>query len=253
MQHTRLIAIDDIYLSSSYTSCQGKPNPAPAAAQIAWLRTQLAAARRLHQQVWLIGHLPPGVDLYNTVMGARDVCATHTPIAFLSSPALDDALLSGGGILRLALFAHTHMDEMRLLQSPGDPTRDIPIKLVPSISPVNGNAPSFLVARVSPATATLIDYTAFTASNRTGIDTSWTREYSYSAAYHLPAFDGPSLERLMAKFQADPQASTPESQIYIRSYFAGLGSTLTPLWPAYACVLTHLTPESYASCLCHNK
>jgi hypothetical protein len=85
--HTRLIVLDDIFLSAKYATCSGKPDPAPAAAQLAWLDAQLAAARQHNERVWVMGHIPPGVDLYATAASsptlrrrqAADVPRLRTP------------------------------------------------------------------------------------------------------------------------------------------------------------------------------
>ncbi len=66
MQHTRLIVVNDIFLAPKYTSCANKPDEAPGTAQIQWLTKQLNEARRLHQRVWVMGHIPPGVNPYAT-------------------------------------------------------------------------------------------------------------------------------------------------------------------------------------------
>jgi len=81
---------------------------------------------------------------------------------------------------------------MHLLTSSSDakPGEGVPLKIVASITPINGNRPTFTLARVNPATATLADYTVFEASNLTGIATAWSAEYTYSSAYHQPAFNG---------------------------------------------------------------
>ncbi len=260
MQNTRLVAFNDVYLSSKYVPCPtavhtSTPSATPAAAmpaqQLAWLRAQIEDARRRGQQVWVLGHIPPGVDLYSTVAQARDVCNGQRPEMFLSSADLDNTLLAGSGVIRLALFAHTHMDEMRLLQSGAE---EVPIKLIPSISPVNGNAPSFTTARVDPATATLVDYTVYTASNHTGIAATWSREYNYAETYHQPDFSAAALHQLFTGLRADRNASTSASRAYLGNYFAGdkRGLQLAFVWPAYTCTLTHTSAQSFSACLCPN-
>lgn len=257
MLDTRIIVLNDLFLVPRYRSCAGADNPAPAATEIAWLGHQLAQAEQDGQNVWVIGHIPPGVDPYSTVKEFRNVCGGQSPVMFLSSTKIDDLLMQYSDIVRLGLFAHTHMDEMRLLAPPGaataaSATNAVPLKLVSSISPVDGNNPSFTVAQVDPVTAALRDYDVFVASNQTGIGTTWSEEYDYAAAYHEPAFSAAAVGDLIAQFQRDPKADTGLSQQYIRSYFKGDASrALTPFWPQYACALNNTTAQSYAACVCH--
>ena len=267
--HTRLIVLDDLFLSATYATCSGKPDPAPAAAQIAWLTAQLAAARQHNERVWVMGHIPPGVNLYATARKFTNVCAGGKPQMFLGSEALAETLAANADIIRLALFGHTHSDEMRLLTPEPDAgapqlalsqpkglaseisAEGVPVKVVASITPVNGNRPSFTLAKIDPATATLVDYTVVMASNLTGVATTWSPEYTYSTAYHQTAFDSAALSSLISGFQADPSAKSPASQAYLGSYFPGDTSPILQLaWPQYTCSLNHDSAASFAGCVC---
>ncbi len=113
--HTRLLVLDDLFFSANYSTCSGQPDHAPAAAQLAWLAEQLSAARQHNERVWVMGHIPPGVDLYSTARNSANVCAGARPQMFLASESLAELLARNADVVRLALFGHTHADEMRLL------------------------------------------------------------------------------------------------------------------------------------------
>jgi sphingomyelin phosphodiesterase acid-like 3 len=272
--HTRILVLDDLFSSVNYATCGGGHDPAPAAAELAWLETQLAAARQHKEQVWVMGHIPPGVDLYSTARKLTNVCMGGQPQMFLGSESLAEILARNSDIVRLALFGHTHSDEMRLLtpsrdglagteETPAAPdgkrppapiSGGVPLKIVASITPVNGNRPTFTLATIDPSTATLVDYTVVMASNLTGIDTAWSPEYTYSTSYHRPAFDPASLSTLVTGFQADPTGQTPASQAYLRNYFPGDASSLIKFaWPQYACSLNHDSAADFTGCVCAAK
>jgi sphingomyelin phosphodiesterase acid-like 3 len=269
--HTRIIVLDDLFSSVKYVTCGGKPDPAPATAELAWLEGQLAAARQHKERVWVMGHIPPGVDLYSTARKLTNVCMGGQPQMFLGSESLAEILARNSDIVRLALFGHTHSDEMRLLTPSNDglagteatpaPAEGkkvsvpmpggVPLKIVSSITPVNGNRPTFTLASIDPSTATLVDYTVMMASNLTGIDTTWSPEYTYSTTYHQPAFDSASLGTLMTGFQADSTAQTSASQAYLRNYFPGDASSVIKFaWPQYACSLDHDSAADFTGCVC---
>jgi sphingomyelin phosphodiesterase acid-like 3 len=269
--HTRILVLDDLFSSVKYVTCGGKPDPAPAAAELAWLEAQLAAARQHKEHVWVMGHIPPGVDLYSTARKLTNVCMGGQPQMFLGSESLAEILARNRDIVRLALFGHTHSDEMRLLTPSQDAlagteatpaaaegkkvsvsvSGGVPLKIVSSITPVNGNRPTFTLASIDPSTATLVDYTVMMASNLTGIDTTWSPEYTYSATYHQPAFDSASLGTLMTGFQADSTAQTPASEAYLRNYFPGDASAVIKFaWPQYACSLDHDSAADFTGCVC---
>jgi sphingomyelin phosphodiesterase acid-like 3 len=248
-RHARIIAIDDLFESRRYAGCTGKPSPTPATDQIAWLRSQLDAARASGDKAWVVGHIPPGIDPYSTIAHMRNVCSGQPPEMFLSSTALPDALSTYGDVLSLAIFAHTHMDEMRVLAPSTGGHGPVAIKMIPSISPINGNLPSFTIATVDPATAVLRDYRVIASSDSRG--TAWSQEYDFAAAYSKPDYSSATAANLISTFHADPTASTPSSEAYIRYYFVRNATLpIKVFWPQYTCALGNYTVESYRACVC---
>lgn len=252
MSNTRLIVLDDIFMSQKYATCGGQKNAAATAEQMAWLQSELADARRNHQRVWVMGHIPPGVDIYSTFRQMRNVCSNEKPVMFLASDELGDTLVENADVIRLGLFAHTHMDELRLLESDGSTKGGaVAIKMVSSISPVNGNSPSFTVAKIDTASATLADYQVFAASNLTGGDASWSKEYDYAQTYRKTAFTAATVKTLIGEFRDDPDAKTDASRAYIDNFFVGDHSSLIkPLWTEYVCALSHYKVEEFDRCVC---
>jgi sphingomyelin phosphodiesterase acid-like 3 len=215
----------------------------------------LDAARKDHVNVWVMGHIPPGVDPYSTISGLKDVCGGAKPTIFLSSDALGETLSKYGDVIRLAIFGHTHMDELRLIVpeqgKDGAAGQAVPLKMVPSISPVDGNLPSFVVAQAETATGTLQDYRVIAASNDTGVDTKWAETYDYGKTYQQPDLSARAVGDLIAGFHADALAETAASNAYLKNYFVRDASLALKLfWPQYVCALENRTPETYRTCLC---
>lgn len=255
LENTRLLIVDDTFMSRKYTSCSGKADTGGADAQIAWLRAQLAEARQSKRYVWVMGHIPPGIDPYSTAVKMRNVCGGSAPEMFLSSDELPELLAGYGDVIQLVLFAHTHMDEMRILK-PEDPaassaSQGVAVKLVPSISPINGNAPSFTVAAIEPMTAALTNYRVFVASAPTGADTVWSQEYDYAKTYHETGFSPATLSSLVTGFRTDSAATTDASEAYLRNYFVRDRSLeLKLFWSPYVCALSNYETASYRDCVC---
>jgi sphingomyelin phosphodiesterase acid-like 3 len=252
MQRTRLIVVNDLFLASTYKSCANTPNDAPAKAQMQWLQQQMDAARRLHQRVWVMGHIPPGVNPFATAKKSPlKICAPAGtadagPAMFMVDESLGDTLVKNADIIKLAIFGHTHSDEMKLL---GAGENSVAVKIVPSITPVYGNNPAFLVAQVDPATATMTDYTAFAAPDAAG--SSWTKEYTFSETYGHTGFTPATLSALMDGFSADPGMTTPQSQAYLRFYASKPLPALSPLfWVASVCGMTNEHAADFANCIC---
>ncbi|MGO9318811.1 MAG: metallophosphoesterase [Terracidiphilus sp.] len=254
IENARLLVLNDIFMSRNYATCAGKADLTAADAQLVWLRQQLAEARANKQKIWVMGHIPPGVDLHSTVTKMVDVCGGKSPIMFLSSEKMADVLIEFSDVVELAIFAHTHMDELRLLKDDGQtPTsgKSVAVKMVSSISPINGNHPSITLAQIDPSSAALVDYKVIAASNQTGINAVWVEEYDFARSYHEAAFSSSSVSKLITGFAADPGAITPASQNYIEDFSVGYATPLLRLaWPQYVCTLSNHTQQSFKTCVC---
>lgn len=266
--HTRILVLDDVYQMATYKTCAAQADPstppdrasaqAGEEAQLAWLTTQLKQLRRLHQQAWVLAHVPPGVNVWsNYNQNHPDICTGAPPTVFLADDKLATLLAANADIIRLALFGHSHTDEFRLLKPSDASTADtpgVPVKILPSISPVFAELPSFTLATIDAHTATLRDYSVILASNATGIGTTWAKSYTFSDTYHQPALDSVSLTQLTGEFHLDPTAAKPESQAYqneYRHYFTDDHSNrIASYWVAAACAIDHISASSFTGCAC---
>jgi sphingomyelin phosphodiesterase acid-like 3 len=247
LHKTRLLVLNDIYLSDKYKTCAGKDDQAGADAELAWLDRELGEAKARGEVAWVMGHIPPGVDVYSAFSKGQDVCAGAKVRMFLGSDRLSEVLVKHADVVRLGIFAHTHSDEVRVLGG------KIPVKVVASISPVNGNRPTFTLAQVDTGSAALVEYSVFEASNSTGKDTTWTEEYSYRKAFGEHDFTARSVEDLVKQFQADPSGAKPVSRAY-ESYFSpGMLPVVSLVWPQYGCALDHTTDDGFKACVCSAK
>jgi sphingomyelin phosphodiesterase acid-like 3 len=123
--------------------------------------------------------------------------------------------------------------------------------MVPSISPIHENHPSFTVAQIDPSSAELVDYKIFAASNLTGVGAAWTEEYDFARSYHEAEFTASSVSQLIAGFASDPSAKTQASQNYIVDFSVGYASPLLRLaWPQYVCTLSNHTQQAFKACVC---
>jgi len=252
MQNTRLLVLDDIYMMSKFADCEADESDQKGAQeQMAWLTSALDSARQKGERVWVLGHVPPAINPKAALANAATLCTGGEVEGYLSSDALANALTSHADVVKLALFGHTHMDELHLLGS-GD--AGVPMKVVASISPVSGNIPSFTVSKVAPSSAMLIDYTVFEASNTTGVDTTWPKEYSFKETYGEDAFSAKTLADLIGHLRADSFGTGQESLAYQTHFFKGHSPIpLGPFWEGYVCSLDHGTGVGFRTCVCGGK
>lgn len=243
--------VDDLFVSRKYAACSGKPNPTAGNQLVGWLNRQIEAARQTHRPLWVMGHIPTGVDPFSTVAKMRNICGGEKPEMFLSSNDLAASMAGAGDVIPLAVFAHTHMDEMRLLAPDEEHAARGPVamKMVPSISPINGNHPSFTLAQMDAQTGVLKDYRVVASSDNLG--SSWATSYDYRKSYGRQDFSAASATRLINELEADPTAEGVVSRVYLQSYYMRNAAELLKLfWPQYVCSLAHPTAEGYRSCVC---
>jgi sphingomyelin phosphodiesterase acid-like 3 len=258
--NTRLIVLQDIFESKQYTTCKGKSSDAEAKQQVAWLTSQLKDAKAKGEHVWVMAHIPPGINAYSTANKGNICTDGDKPTVFLSSEALGDAFTNYTSTISLILLGHTHMDEMRLYSSTSGA---IPARLTPSITPVDGNNPSFTVGTVDPKKAELLDYTVYAADNQTGIGTTWSLEYDFGKTYGLSSFSSKSVATLTNALIADKAGSSKAAQAYQSFYFIAPSQGLltavakqvawSAMWPMYPCSMTEFHKKDYIACTCPAK
>jgi len=225
------VAIDDVFWSAKYDNACGSPNQDPALDQANWLIRAMQALPRGHR-AWLATHIPPGIDVYATLSGGG------APVPLLSAGG-QAALLGALDTARVTelLFGHLHTSTYRL----GHGT---PMLGVPSISPIFGNNPAFLVASVGPR-GVISDYTAY-ALDLARPGSAFVREYGFRDTYGLPAFDLASLQRLGPLLASDARLRRAYGEFYVSG---GEDPITEAQYPAYACGTTAFDPAAFTACL----
>jgi sphingomyelin phosphodiesterase acid-like 3 len=226
-----VVSVDDVFWTAGYENACGSAAEDPGAAQARWLR---GAVRRLptDDRALVVTHVPPGVDSFATLEGPGPA----VPLLTGQGQAALLGALRGADVPAL-LFGHLHMSTYRI----GSGT---PMLGVPSISPIFGNDPAFLTARVS-RDGVISDFTAH-AFDLGRPHPHWRREYSFDHAYGLPAFDLDSLTRLQARLATD----TAMRHAYEHRYVSGGKYAITEAqYPAYACGSIALEVKAFEACL----
>ncbi len=254
MHHTRVVVLDDIFLSSTYRGCDGTPHPEHAEALLTWLERTLSAARTHGEQVWVLTHIPPGVNVYNTFLHSANICGGGTPAMFLSSERIAEVLTRYATTVRLVVAGHTHVDEMHVIGEDYGPEQRVAIKSVPSITPLSGNGPAFLTATVDPLSARLMDYKLQQANAESGPHIAWHESYDYAAAYSEKVFDPAAVSQLIQRFDSTDGADAGVVTHYQQHYTTGLKRmALQAVWPQYVCSMHHDTAKGFAGCSCPAK
>jgi hypothetical protein len=121
-----------------------------------------ALLERPADRKWVIAHIPPGIDAYSTTLARElvvvpflDQAPRQQSLRLLSAPRSHVALV---------LAAHTHKFAYRIAGEEG--ANPVAMLLIPSISPIFRNSPSFLTVNVrSDGVITNADDHAFIPSS----------------------------------------------------------------------------------------
>jgi sphingomyelin phosphodiesterase acid-like 3 len=258
----RIISLNSIFLSQKYqalSSAQGcKPVTSTAAADLmAWLDRELATAAQAHQKVWLMFHIPPGIDGYATAMNRKPpmsgaaiesvgACSQSiVPMWKVEWTAEFDALLTKYRNTVVAAFAaHTHSDDFRVVGKEF-------VLMNPAISPVYSQNPGFRVVTYRPD-GTLADHSTYYLTNLPAANSKkkgrWKREYQFTRQWKSKTLDTASLSRLYDEVVASEQVRANWLNLYAVSGPALEGEK--PIVRALYCAVEGLSVESYSQCYC---
>jgi len=254
--NTRLLGLYTQPWAQECTSGCGPDGGGIGPAELQWLAGQLDDAKKSGQKVWLLGHIPPGIDANTTAskISKGATCeAAVTPFWSDTYSSQLYALFSQyKGVIDFGIFAHEHYDDLRLVN---DPSGNLlfGLKLPPSITPLHNN-PAFMAFQYDPdrgvITDTTTSYLTNLASSPTASTAIWGQEYDFDATYGQTAFDSQSVAAAVAQIQAQPAAQQSYTEYYPTLYPAGnVAGGLTP-FVRWGCAMSAITVADYTSCAC---
>ena len=113
-------------------------HPDTAALMLKWVKSSLASANG--KNVWIVMHIPPGVNGYN----GQDFWRKEYARDFVNT------LAKYSSTVRFVICSHVHFDDFKVIYSKGKKPLPVSfIRLVPSVCSNHGNYPSFEIARLN--------------------------------------------------------------------------------------------------------
>jgi hypothetical protein len=214
----RVVSLNTNYLSAHF-ACQCCPRPWDPGAALDWLEAELAAARRGGERVWLLMHIPAGVNAWSTAAGITG--GRLGKVALHLAEPWNRRLLAVLGRHAQSLAAvfcgHTHMDSFKVLAPAGAPGAYL--HLAPALNSLFGGNPAFQVLELEPERFGVADYAtwyldlaaagagedggAWAPAHPEGRD-PWRREYGFAAAFG-EAYGAAGLAALHRRLLAEPE------------------------------------------------
>ena len=239
--NAQAIVLNDVFWSANYKNACGDPKADPGGDELGWLQaTQTAMPSGT--PVWIIAHIPPGVDVFSTLHATSG----SSPVMFLADRFNSEFLtsLDSRSAVVMSIAAHTHMNGFRII-GPDASTPRAPMLVVPSVSPSLGNAPSFTVVDVDASVAWVVDQQVYILSKIKDA-WMWHREYDFDSVYGRGAIDAAHLSSVQQAIFGDERVRRRFEEYYQSG--DGIAPITDTTWRAYWCADVALTGTAYTAC-----
>jgi len=236
MPHTRIIGLNTIFLSANYDNACGEEGVDYGAQTLTWLRRRLEAAKAKHDRVWLLYHIPPGINVYSTTSGGSACPAPVLMWKTQYTKRFNALMKKYSSTVVTSLAGHTHMDDFRLVDN-------LYIHITPAVSPMFSNNPTYESITYAPSTGAITDYTVYNLQlGNTPL--AWNTEYTFSTAY-----DHRSFAAVHDAIGADPATRALYMQYYTSSN--AKSTTITDAnWFGYWCGTGSANANAFTTCYC---
>jgi hypothetical protein len=239
LAQSRIIGLNTVFFSTNY-ALTGQNNPGDD--ELIWLKKQLAAAEKAKEKVWLLLHIPPGVNVFTT---QRNSTSEKVNITMHWKNSYNEKFLE---LVRryhatiTVLFAgHIHMDDFRLIYSDDKNNKPLAfIHIIPSVAPCFGNNPAFQRIRFNVRSGALTESITYNA-NLKDTNPDFKEAYVFTSTYKsMPDLTG--LQHLYPSLLND----TVRLNNYIVHYSGSSTATgIQNYWQWYWCGIGNLTPEEF--------
>lgn len=247
---TLVVILNDVLWSERYVDACGGDDAAAGRAQMDWLSALLDAQAAAGGRVWLVHHIPWGIDPYATEHAKGETCRARV-VPLLKDPFAEEfvALVrQHAGLIDVSLSGHVHTDDYRLLLD--DAGRPLEAdKVIPAISPVYGQNPAFQVFTYDRDIGMPTDFAAIQLRNLPDLgpaDAEWVRAYVFSEAYGVPGYSPDAVATLWNGLGQGGRIR----DAYVENYNSGHRALASADLDGYACAIGHLDRGGYSACYC---
>ncbi len=252
MKRHRIVVLNDAYWSNRYDNACGRITQTPALDQLAALENILADCRSAGEKVWLLLHIPAGIDNYASSAKAQ---GQHgRPVTFWQQTLTSRfAQLAEryAPTVQIIFAGHTHMDDFRIIRLNGE--ESLLMKIAPSISPIFGTNPCYQTYQYDGSTGRIENYqSVFLPLNdthgRTGADgrARWELEYDFGKIYRWPELNAATVEKLAEQIRTGAITRHRYGEFYDSGGPTRFDAATIN---AYRCAILNTTPAHYRKCV----
>jgi sphingomyelin phosphodiesterase acid-like 3 len=242
LNHSQIIVLNSVFWSAKYENACGSAQETPGDDELRWA-ARLLDHPPVAERTWVMTHIPPGIDEYSTLM------LLGHPISLYRADAQQRLLtILDNPRAHVTTMIAGHLHQFAFRQSNAEHEENVPILVAGSISPVYGNAPSFLAIQIAPETMRIADFTSYSFGASNVGPPVWRKDYDFNATYDENGFTPASLADLHRR-----ELTTSGLRTKIAQHAAASDmplATINPgIWRASWCAQTELTPQTFTNCM----
>jgi len=235
----------------------GPNNAQPGLDHLKWIENELTNAREKNMKVWMIQHIPPGINTYPSALKVPE-CVGDTQYFFTAdfNQKYVQMIQDYSDVIATNMAGHYHKDDFRLILDAKGQEAVSYMHILPSISPIYNNNPGFEIVDYDAETGMLKDYTVHyvsVAAPAPQLDkVTWEQEYRFSEVYGATEISTKSLADIHKRLETDVELQKK----YMLYYPVSDESTyLTDIKKFYAfwCSMNQMTTKGFAECSCAKR
>jgi hypothetical protein len=263
----RILSLNTVFFSNNYHStsfrqdCAAVPSNAPTDL-MGWLESNLAKAKEANETVWLMFHIPPGIDGYMTTQRRVAASEATAPSANIScgdtivpmwaptwTEQFDNLLEKFQGTVLASFAGHTHNDDLRLVNTMG--VKKALVLVDPAVSPVYDQNPAFRIVTFS-SDGSLTDQSTYYLTNlmhaSSKVQGRWKKEYQFTREWKIPRLDLDSIGTIYN----DIQTTKTARDLWLKLYNVSSSAAIVPpdAVRGLYCAIGALDVAAYQSCYC---
>lgn len=237
----RVIVGNNIFLTPQYNGRCGNSMVPPALGELKWLDQQLTAAEKAKEKVWLVTHVPPGVDVLRSLY--KSVNSGDEKIWLMLKDDYNQKYLEmlhrhASNIL-FHFAAHNHFADFRL------PKGEVAVWMMPSISADKTNNPSFQVLDFDAKNLKVENVTQYSLDLASS-SPAWTKLMDFDSAFQQKEL---SLETLKATGEALKAGRFVSNYSKMQSSNGQMASSIASIASkGFICAITETDIAAYQSC-----